>query len=86
MLRITVRDFSRNMKEISERVAQGEGFLITRNNEVIFEIKPKIKKSQKNLPIISNKKKIIHLLQNQIQEKLEEISVLNQHIRNLMDE
>ena len=74
------------MKEISERVAQGEGFLITRNNEVIFEIRPKIKKSQENLPIVSDKKKIIQLLQNQIQEKLEEISVLNQHIRNLMDE
>ncbi|HIP21750.1 MAG TPA: hypothetical protein EYG72_02250 [Candidatus Pacebacteria bacterium] len=84
MLKITIRDFSRNMKDVSERVAQGEGFLITKNSDVIFEIKPKIKKGSENLPIISDKNKIIQNLQIQIQEKLEEISELNQHINILL--
>ena len=86
MLKITVRDLSRNMRDISERVAQGEGFLITKNSEVIFEIKPKIKEENKNLPIVSDKQKIIRNLQIQIQEKLEEISALNQHINFLLNE
>lgn len=84
MLKITIRDLSRNMKDVSERVAQGEGFLITKNSDVIFEIKPKLKKSDKNLPIISNKTIIIQNLQIKIQDKLEEISELNQHINILL--
>ncbi len=72
------------MKDVSERVAQGESFLITKNSEVIFEIKPKIKKSQENLPILSDKAKIIQNLQIQIQEKINEISELNQHINILL--
>jgi antitoxin (DNA-binding transcriptional repressor) of toxin-antitoxin stability system len=86
MLKITIRDFSRNMKDVSERVAQGESFLITKNSDVIFEIKPKIKKEEENLPIISNKAQVIQNLQIQIQEKLEEISSLNQHINILLKE
>ena len=82
MLKITIRDFSRNMREISERVAQGEGFLITKNSDVVFEIKPKIKKN--DLPIISNKTQVIRILQNQIDEKLAEIAELNQHIKMLV--
>ena len=69
------------MKDVSERVAQGESFLITKNSDVIFEIKPKIKKEEENLPIISNKAQVIQNLQIQIQDKLEEISNLNQHIK-----
>ncbi len=72
------------MKEVSERVSQGESFLITKNSEVIFEIKPKIKKSQENLPIISDKERVIAILQNQIEEKIKEISILNQHISDLL--
>ena len=74
------------MREISERVAQGEGFLVTKNSKVIFEIKPRIKESNQNLPIIANKKEIIKKLQAEIDTKLEEIAVLNQHIKFLMED
>lgn len=84
MLRITIRDFSRNMKDVSERVALGESFLVTKNSEVVFEIKPKIKKESQNLPIEMNKQRVIQVLQSQIQQKLEEINVLNQHINVLL--
>ena len=83
MLKITIRELSRNTKEISERVAQGEGFLITKNSDVIFEIKPRIKKN--DLPIVSDKAQVIKILQNQIDEKLAEIAELNQHIKMLIE-
>jgi flagellar motility protein MotE (MotC chaperone) len=72
------------MREISERVAQGESFLITKNSDVIFEIRPKMKKN--DLPIVSDKAQVIKILQNQIDEKLAEIAELNQHIKMLLDE
>ncbi len=86
MLIITIREFSRNMKDISQRVAEGEHFLVTKNSEVIFEIKPKIKKGSEGLPIVMNKKIIIKDMQTQIQEKLKEILVLNQHINILLQD
>jgi hypothetical protein len=70
------------MREISERVAQREGFLITKNSDVVFEIKPRIKKN--DLPIVSDKAQVIKILQNQIDEKLAEIAELNQHIKILV--
>jgi len=70
------------MREISERVAQGEGFLITKNSDVVFEIKPRIKNN--DLPIVSNKSQVIRILQNEIDEKLAEIAELNQHIKMLV--
>ena len=84
MLKITVRDLSRNMKDVSDRIALGEGFLITKNSEVIFEIKPVIQDERKKFPIVADKQKIIQDLQIQIQEKLQEISELNQHINILL--
>jgi len=72
------------MKEISERVAQGESFLITKNSEVIFEIKPKIKEESEKLPIVVNKQRIIRILQLKVQEKMNEVAVLNQHINILL--
>ena len=86
MLKITIRDLSRNMKEISERISQGESFLITKNSEVIFEINPVIEEEKKKFPIVSDKKKIIQHLQMEIQEKLQEISELNQHINVLLND
>jgi len=74
------------MKEISERVAQGESFLITKNSEVIFEIKPKIKEESERLPIIANKQRIIRTLQLKVQEKMKEIAILNQHINILLND
>ena len=86
MLKITIRDLSRNMKEISERISQGESFLITKNSDVIFEINPVIEEEKKKFPIVSDKKQIIQHLQREIQEKLQEISELNQHISVLLND
>ena len=86
MLKITIRDLSRNMKEISERISQGESFLITKNSDVIFEINPVIEEEKKKFPIVSDKKKIIQHLQREIQERLQEISELNQHISVLLND
>ena len=85
MLKITIREFSRNMKDISERVAQGEGFLVTKNSKVIFEIKPKIKEEKKKMPIVANKNEVLKALQAQVNEKIDEIKILNQHISDLIE-
>jgi len=85
MIKITIRDFSRNMKSISERVAMGESFLVTKNSKVIFEIKPKINNHSKKIPIVPNKKEIIKTLQAQVNEKIEEIKILNKHINDLIE-
>ena len=84
MLTITIREFSRNMKDISERIAEGEGFLVSKNSDIIFEIKPTVQEGCEKLPIMMNKQRIIQDLQSQIQEKLNEIIVLNQHIDELL--
>ena len=85
MLTITIREFSRNMKDVSDRVSKGEGFLVTKNSNVIFEIKPTLKEECKNLPIQVDKQIIIQSLQTEIQKKLDEIMVLNQHINKLIN-
>ncbi len=73
------------MKDISERVAQGEGFLVTKNSKVIFEIKPKIKEEKKKMPIVVNKNEVLKALQAQVNEKIDEIKILNQHISDLIE-
>lgn len=84
MLTITIRDFTRNMKDISERIVEGEGFLVSKNSTIIFEIKPSLQEGSENLPVQINKQEIIKDLQEQIQLKLKEVIVLNQHIDELL--
>ncbi len=47
MTTITMREFSRNLSAISKRVSKGESFCVSKNSEIIFEVKPNIKKTNK---------------------------------------
>ncbi len=72
------------MKNISERVTEGEGFLVSKNSNIIFEIKPSTQEGSEKLPIIINKQRVVQSLQTQVQKKLNEIIVLNQYIDELL--
>lgn len=67
---ITIREFSRNLKCISERVLSGESFFVSRNAEVIFEIKPQQEREQ---------------LETQIEKKVAQIDSLKKELDELLE-